>query len=132
MGNCYRTSNWKYKFKKSKKGFALLDIVISLALLMIIYSILLPVMINSLNNRENLNNKIKIYRIFKNQMEIISSASYSGEENYDIIIPDKYEYKIKEEKLSGDLKKYTIIIIDDKGRENKIEKILQVKRLYPN
>lgn len=89
-------------------------------------------MINSLNNRENLNNKIKIYRIFKNQMEIISSASYSGEENYDIIIPDKYEYKIKEEKLSGDLKKYTIIIIDDKGRENKIEKILQVKRLYPN
>lgn len=65
-------------------------------------------------------------------MELISAASYNGEKNYDLIIPDKYEYEIKEEKLSGDLKKYTIIIIDDKGRENKIEKILQVKRLYPN
>ncbi len=115
-----------------KKGFILIDLLLSVALLAIIATALLPSLVNALAGRKNSQDRLKLYNAAKNQMEIITAANYSGSGEYEIILSDEYQYTIEEVPLSKNLNKYILKVKNEKNHEIKIEKILQNKRLYSN
>ena len=109
-----------------------MDLLISISLILIVASSLIPTLTSSLISRQKLKEKTEIYEMAKNQLEVISAASYSGKDDYEIVIDKDLDYSIDKQNLSENLVKYTLTIKDEKTGDLKFEKILQKKSLYSN
>ena len=107
-----------------------MDLLISISLILIVASSLIPALTSSLISRQKLKERTEIYDMAKNQLEVISAASYSGKDDYEIIIDKNLDYSIDKQNLSENLVKYTLTIKDKKTGDLKFEKILQKKSLY--
>ncbi|WP_138159738.1 type II secretion system protein [Peptoniphilus catoniae] len=118
--------------RSKKKGFILLDVLLSISLIFIVASLLIPAITNLLLARNKLKQRSELYQVSKNQIELITSAAYMGSDKYEIIIPEKYKYRIEKEDLGDNLVRYFLYIEDEDKGEIKFEKILQKKRLYSN
>ena len=122
--------------RSKKKGFILLDVLLSISLIFIVASLLIPAITNLLLARNKLKQRSELYQVSKNQIELITSAAYMGSDKYEIIIPEKYKYRykyrIEKENLGDNLVRYFLYIEDEDKGEIKFEKILQKKRLYSN
>lgn len=115
-----------------KKAYILIDVLISIALIFILATALIPAISNALVSRQKLMKKAELYQMSKNQLEAITAASYMGKDDYEIVINKKLDYSIDSEQVSDNLKKYIVTIKDEKLGEIKFEKILQSKSLYSN
>ncbi|MDO5040752.1 MAG: type II secretion system protein [Peptoniphilus sp.] len=114
-----------------KKGFILIDLLISIALLSIIATVLLQSYADAFTGRKNLQDRLKMYNAAKNQMELITAANYKGG-RFDVILSEEYQYTLEEVPLSENLNKYILKVKDEKNHEIKIEKILYSKGLHPH
>ena len=113
-----------------KKAYILMDLLISISLILIVATSLIPALTSSLVSRQKLKDRTEIYEMAKNQLEVISAASYSGRDDYEIVIDKDLDYSIDKQNLSENLVKYILTIKDEKTGEIKFEKILQKKSLY--
>ena len=107
-----------------------MDLLISISLILIVATSLIPALTSSLVSRQKLKDKTEIYEMAKNQLEVISAASYSGKDDYEIVIDKDLDYSIDKQNLSENLVKYILTIKDKKTGDLKFEKILQKKSLY--
>ncbi|CDZ74438.1 putative membrane protein [Peptoniphilus sp. ING2-D1G] len=107
-----------------------MDVLLSTAFLLIIATALLPSFTNIFKNRKDVEDRLELYNAAKNQMELITAASYGGHGYYEIILAEEYEYTLDKVPLSENLSKYVLKVKNEKDHEIKIEKILQNKRLH--
>lgn len=107
-----------------------MDLLISISLILIVASSLIPALTSSLISRQKLKERTEIYEMAKNQLEVISAANYSGKDDYEIVIDKDLDYSIDKQNLSENLVKYVLTIKDEKTGDLKFEKILQKKSLY--
>ncbi len=110
----------------------LLDVILSIAIIAIIASVLIPASINFISSREKIMDISDSYMMLKNQMEVVGASKYYGTGTYDIVIPKEYKYYIQEDNISDNLTKIKIILYRDGGEKIEVEEIFPSKGLYSN
>lgn len=113
-----------------KKGYILIDVLLTVILITILGASLLDGYFNTISMRRNLNDRVELYEVAENQLENITAAAYSGE-NYEVLSKDNINCHIEKSSYSENLDRYEVTCKDE-DREVHFEKILTNKRLHSN
>lgn len=105
------------------KAHILLESILSISLVLILASILLPIFINNNLSRQRIFKNQEMLRDLKSQLEVLNFEERKIESNFEI--------KIKREDLDDSLVKYIVEISDDNRKQEAYE-IVQKKSLYAN
>lgn len=116
--------------KLKNKGYLLIEVLFSIALLAIVASVLIPNFITILNNNTRVSEKEKLYNYAFSQMEIIIANNYNTGEILNISGNEKYDVNIVSKKNENYI--FLNLIVKDKktNEECKLEMVLPQKRIY--
>lgn len=117
-----------------KRGFTLIETLVSVAILSIIASMLLPSLINTLSNQKKVESRNEMFLEARNQMEQVAGTAYRGNLDLSSVVSEKYETEIESRKLSEELVEITLKIKEKNSKENEVvfKQILPKKRIYIN